>query len=163
MVGLYIKIARFLHNYIKGIHMFTTENAYRGGRPKGSKNKITIDVRDQVFRAFAGMDPAGKKSGFQVFQEWARKNRKSFYLGIFAKLAEKQIDIVDKRQQESFVEDMARRILVEKEPLKAIEAIEAKAIIADFTPIVESEPAAMPQDIKPKTTPKSKGKKPNVT
>jgi len=48
---------------------------HKGGRPKGSKNKVTRAFRDAVLHAFEGM------GGAEELQRWGaeEKNRATFY------------------------------------------------------------------------------------
>lgn len=44
-----------------------------GGRPKGSRNKITYGVKHSILRVFEEI------GGVEAFAEWATENRHEFY------------------------------------------------------------------------------------
>lgn len=81
-----------------------------GGRRKGSKNKITMDIRDKFYHVYDDMGKLDKVSGDEAFLNWARINKKTFYT-LFAKLAPTNLNIHDGREHESFIDRMANQIL----------------------------------------------------
>ncbi len=90
--------------------MFTTENAPRTGRPKGSKNKASVDIRQKFMSAWDHLDPEGNLSGDEVFFKWCRKN-KSLYFTLFKGLAPAHVAIAAMDTQESFLELESQRLL----------------------------------------------------
>lgn len=81
-----------------------------GGRRKGSRNKITIDIREKFYHTYNDMGKLDKVSGDQAFLNWARINKKTFY-SLFAKLAPTNLNIHDGREHESFIDRMALQML----------------------------------------------------
>lgn len=80
------------------------------GRPKGSVNRINIDIRQKFYKVYDDMGTNIKQDGDTAFLVWARSNKKTFY-SLFCKLAPTNIDISDNRQHESFIDRMAQTML----------------------------------------------------
>lgn len=77
---------------------------------KGSKNKITMDIRDKFYHVYDDMGKIDKVTGDEAFLKWARLNKKTFYT-LFAKLAPTNLNIHDGREHESFIDRMTQQIL----------------------------------------------------
>jgi hypothetical protein len=85
---------------------FKQGNTFGKGRPKGSRSKVNVDIRECFSWAF---EQAG---GREELAKWAKTNRKTFYQ-IYAKLAPKEVDM-NVRQQEAFIETLANQELIEE-------------------------------------------------
>jgi len=57
------------------------------GRPKGSKNKVTSDVRQLILEAAAALQ-TDKKTALKT---WAKENTTDFYTKVFVKILPKEI------------------------------------------------------------------------
>lgn len=55
-----------------------------GGRPKGSKNRITSAVKDNIIRVFEDI------GGHQAMARWAKANPDAFY-NMYGRLAPKEV------------------------------------------------------------------------
>ena len=59
------------------------EGLRRGGRPKGSQNRITLVMREAIAAVFEDLQSiaaaAGKDGRYPDFLEWAKDNRTVFY------------------------------------------------------------------------------------
>ncbi len=92
------------------------------GRPKGIQNKINIDIRQKFYKVYEDMGKNTGISGDEAFSVWARGHKKVFY-SLFAKLAPTNLNINDNRQHESFMDRMAKEML-----LKEAEVTEVKQV-----------------------------------
>ncbi len=84
------------------------------GRKAGSKNKVTVNIRDAFDFAF---EKSGSK---EALAAWAKDNRKEFYQ-LYSRLAPAHLNITDRRQ-EDFVEGLAERELIKEAEVKMLEA-----------------------------------------
>jgi hypothetical protein len=57
-----------------------------GGRKKGTQNKLTLNVRDEILQVFHDI------GGVKAMGEWAKENRTE-YFKIFSKLIPKDVNI----------------------------------------------------------------------
>lgn len=92
------------------------------GRPKGSANRLNIDIRQKFYKVYDDMGENAKQDGDTAFLVWARSNKKTFY-SLFAKLAPTNLNINDSREHESFMDRMAKDML-----LKEAQVIEAEQV-----------------------------------
>lgn len=92
------------------------------GRPKGITNKLNIDIREKFYRVYDNMGIDQKQDGDTAFLVWARSHKKVFY-SLFAKLAPTNLNINDSREHESFIDRMAKEML-----LREAQVIEAKQL-----------------------------------
>ncbi|GAX59104.1 hypothetical protein SCALIN_C01_0035 [Candidatus Scalindua japonica] len=104
-------MARFVHG-----------NTFSTGRKKGSRNKLTNDVRAAFHKAYAnmgGFDENGKliETGDEAFLAWARQNQTEFYR-LFAKMLPKTAEFPDDLLHEDFIE----QLVFEEEEVRLIEA-----------------------------------------
>ena len=102
--------------------MFENGNKLSPGRKKGSVNRINIDIRQKFYTVYEDIGKEEKLDGDESFRVWARSNKKTFY-SLFCKLAPTNLNINDNRQHESFIDRMAKEML-----LKEVEVVEVKAI-----------------------------------
>lgn len=73
------------------------DNARTGmGRPKGSSNKVTKEVKQVIAECFT------KIGGLEAFAEWARKNQTKFYY-IYAKLLPIQLQAHETKDINIFI------------------------------------------------------------
>lgn len=79
--------------------LFQEGHTQSKGRPKGAKNKLSIDIRQEFFEVYDGM------GGHDAFQAWAQKHPKYFYQ-MFARMACNTLE-VNLNQQEDFLESIA--------------------------------------------------------
>ena len=96
------------------------------GRPKGSTNRINIDIRQKFYKVYDDMGENTGISGDEAFIVWARSNKKTFYT-LFAKLAPTNLNINDNRQHESFIDRMAKDILLKEAQVVEVQAIETQS------------------------------------
>ena len=101
--------------------VFQVGNKLSPGR-KGSPNKINIDIRQKFYTVYETIGKEEDLSGDDAFRVWARSNKKTFY-SLFAKLAPTNLNIHDSREHESFMDRMAKEML-----LKEAQVIEAKQV-----------------------------------
>ena len=95
------------------------------GRPKGSTNRINIDIRQKFYTVYETIGKEEKLSGDDAFRLWARLNKKTFY-SLFCKLAPTNIDISDNRQHESFMDRMAKEMLLKEAQVVEVKTIDIK-------------------------------------
>ncbi len=110
---------------------FEQGNTLSTGRKKGSRNKLTNDVRAAFHKAYAnmgGFDENGKliKTGDEAFLAWARDNQTEFYR-LFAKMLPKTPELPDDLH-EDFLDE-----LVLEEELAQAKMIEGNAKVVDVT------------------------------
>ena len=108
---------------------FEKGNKFGKGRIKGSKNRITNDVRESFHQAYAymgGFDESGKliETGDQAFLKWARDNQTEFYR-LYAKMIPHTAELGD-----DLHEDFVATLIFEEEEAKMIEG---NAKIIDVT------------------------------
>ncbi len=92
------------------------------GRPKGSKNRLTNDVRESFHKAYAnmgGFDENGKliETGGETFLKWARQNQTEFYR-LFAMMIPRTEELSDDMH-----EDCIATLVFEDEQTNVIEEI----------------------------------------
>lgn len=102
--------------------LFKTGNQCGQGRKSGSTNKLNIDIRQKFYNVYENMGEEDKIDGDTAFLVWARGHKKVFY-SLFAKLAPTNLNIHDSREHESFIDRMAKEML-----LKEAQVIEAKQV-----------------------------------
>lgn len=102
--------------------MFTIGHNLSNGRKPGSANKLNIDIRQKFYKVYDDMGADQKQDGDKAFLVWARGHKKVFY-SLFAKLAPTNLNINDNRQHESFMDRMAKEML-----LKEAEVVEVKQV-----------------------------------
>lgn len=98
------------------------ESGNPSGRKKGEVNKLNIDIRQKFYGVYENMGKDEKISGDTAFLVWARGHKKVFY-SLFAKLAPTNLNIHDSREHESFMDRMAKEIL-----LKEAQVIDVKQV-----------------------------------
>ncbi len=108
---------------------FEHGNNFSTGRKKGSKNRLTNDVRAAFHKAYAnmgGFDENGKliETGDEAFLKWARQNQTEFYR-LYSKLLPKTTELGD-----DLLEDFLDDLVFEEERAKMIES---KAKVVDVT------------------------------
>ncbi len=98
---------------------FQSGHNFGKGRPKGSKNKLNIDVQQKFYYVFENMEE--EKTGDEAFLAWGRENIKLFYI-LFSKLLPKNVDVdVNLRKHENFVDSIAKRELIAEAQAKVLE------------------------------------------
>ncbi len=110
---------------------FEQGNTLSTGRKKGSRNKLTNDVRAAFHKAYANMggyDANGNliKTGDEAFLAWARDNQTEFYR-LFAKMLPKTPELPD-----DLHEDFLDELMLEEELAQA-KMIEGNAKVVDDT------------------------------
>lgn len=92
------------------------------GREKGSVNRINIDIRQKFYHVYEDMGKEEKISGDDAFRVWARSNKKTFY-SLFAKLAPTNLNINDNREHESFMDRMAKELLLKEAQVTEVKQV----------------------------------------
>ncbi|MGR3174544.1 MAG: hypothetical protein ACUZ8N_08110 [Candidatus Scalindua sp.] len=106
---------------------FEHGNTFSTGRKKGSRNRLTNDVRAAFHNAYdhmGGFDENGKliETGDEAFLKWARENRTEFYR-MYAKMIPHTAELPD-----DLHEDFVDTLIFEEEQM-----IEGKAKVVDVT------------------------------
>lgn len=76
------------------------------GRPKGSKNKTTLEVKQVVLKTFKDM------GGCKAFKQWAEENPNLFYDKFLSKMVPKEVEMSGGLEIDASV-DMAITRIVE--------------------------------------------------
>jgi hypothetical protein len=110
---------------------FEQGNNFSTGRKKGSRNKLSNDVRAAFHKAYAnmgGFDENGEliETGDQAFLVWARENQTEFYR-MYAKMIPHTAELGD-----DLHEDFVAELIFEEEEGKMIED-KAKVLSAPST------------------------------
>ena len=79
---------------------FENGNVSGKGRPKGSNNKLNIDVRASFYYVYENMVPG--QTGEAAFLEWGRLNKNLFYT-LFSKLLPKEIKVEEVNHHEAYI------------------------------------------------------------
>lgn len=111
--------------------LFKKGNKLATGRPKGSKNKSTTDLRQAYLNAFDNMqatDSEGRKqTGQEAFQLWAQANPSDFYK-ICGKLIKTSIDLTIDHKHEDFVHGLIEEEMIKEAEMKLIDVDSTKEI-----------------------------------
>jgi hypothetical protein len=110
---------------------FEQGNTFSTGRKKGSRNKLSNDVRAAFHKAFdemGGFDENGKliETGDDAFLKWARENQTEFYR-MYAKMIPATAEM-----PEDMHEDFVATLVFEEEQM-----IEGNAKVVDVTNMTE--------------------------
>ena len=111
---------------------FELGNTFSTGRKKGSRNRLTNDVRAAFHKAYdeMGENKVGKDgrpmTGHEAFLAWARDNQTEFYR-LYAKLIPKAAELPD-----NLHEDFVETLIFEEEQNKMLEG---KAKVVDVTDV----------------------------
>jgi hypothetical protein len=92
------------------------------GRKKGEVNKLNIDIRQKFYKVYENMGEDEKISGDEAFIVWARGHKKVFY-SLFAKLAPTNLNINDSREHESFMDRMAKEMLLKEAQVTEVKQV----------------------------------------
>ena len=106
---------------------FEHGNTFSTGRKKGSRNRLTNDVRAAFHNAYdhmGGFDENGKliETGDEAFLKWARQNQTEFYR-LYAKMIPHTAELGD-----DLHEDFIDSLVFEEEQM-----LECKAKVVDVT------------------------------
>ncbi len=97
---------------------FEEGNTFSTGRPKGSKNKLNIDIKEVFDLAFQGI------GGAEALTEWAQSHKSNFFK-IYASMHPRKLQATVEHAQEDFVkwiQEEEERLSLEKgSPAKMIE------------------------------------------
>ncbi|GAX60933.1 hypothetical protein SCALIN_C16_0007 [Candidatus Scalindua japonica] len=113
---------------------FEQGNTFSTGRKKGSRNKLTNDVRAAFHKAYdeMGNNKVGKDgkpmTGHEAFLAWARDNQTEFYR-LYAKMIPKTAEFPDDLH-EHFVDTL----VFEEEQVKMIEGNAKVVDVTDTKP-----------------------------